>query len=256
MAEDVTVIDTATTIVANITGAGDLVVRGRLQGTVSLQGKLQIEPGAEVQADVDVGEADIGGDLRGDLQCSGRVILRREGRVIGQLRAGRLVVEPGAIIQGEVLVDGDGDFASPRVTAPEPTWRETISGAAREPVRRPSPREGARRTVDRTRRASVPYRSEPLSSRARASAPRRDNDRPAAERPFPPRSTPVGDAASRPRKPPARPSEPVREPPIFEDHERVIEPVDVEPPGRPAEPVPSRRKKMAVRTRRTRKDRR
>ena len=86
-----------------VTGAEDLTIDGRVEGTVQLSGnRLTIGPNANVAADLMAKDILILGQVQGNVVASGRVELRAGCRVEGDLCALRLAVEDNAVFRGKV----------------------------------------------------------------------------------------------------------------------------------------------------------
>ncbi len=86
-----------------VKGSEDLILDGRVEGTVSLsEGRLTIGPHASVAADLSAKDILILGQVQGNLIASGRVELRAGCQVEGDIRALRLAVEDNAIFRGKV----------------------------------------------------------------------------------------------------------------------------------------------------------
>jgi cytoskeletal protein CcmA (bactofilin family) len=86
-----------------VKGSEDLIVDGRVEGTVSLsESRLTIGPNASVAADLSAKDILILGQVHGNLVASGRVELRAGCQVEGDIRALRLAVEDNAVFRGKV----------------------------------------------------------------------------------------------------------------------------------------------------------
>jgi cytoskeletal protein CcmA (bactofilin family) len=86
-----------------VKGSEDLIVDGRVEGTVSLsENRLTIGPNANVEADLSAKDIMILGQVQGNLVASGRVELRAGCVVEGDVRALRLAVEDNAVFRGKV----------------------------------------------------------------------------------------------------------------------------------------------------------
>jgi cytoskeletal protein CcmA (bactofilin family) len=91
-----------------VRGGEDLVLRGRLEGTVTLpEHHLTIESSALVLGDVDVHDVTVRGEHAGDTTASERVRLDPGARVLGDVKAPRLVVADGAKFKGRVEMEVD-----------------------------------------------------------------------------------------------------------------------------------------------------
>ena len=90
-------------ICGEVKGSEDLIVDGRVEGTVNLsESRLTIGPNANVAADLTAREVLILGRLQGNIVASGRVELRAGSVVEGDVRALRLAVEENAVFRGKV----------------------------------------------------------------------------------------------------------------------------------------------------------
>jgi cytoskeletal protein CcmA (bactofilin family) len=86
-----------------VKGSEDLIVDGRVEGTVTLsESRLTVGPNASVQADLSAKDILILGQVQGNVVASGRVELRAGCMVEGDIRALRLAVEDNAIFRGKV----------------------------------------------------------------------------------------------------------------------------------------------------------
>ena len=90
-------------ICGEVKGSEELIVDGRVEGTVSLsESRLTIGPSASVAADLPAKDILILGQVHGNLVASGRVELRGGCQVEGDIRALRLAVEDNAVFRGKV----------------------------------------------------------------------------------------------------------------------------------------------------------
>src|SRR5208337_4708622 len=86
-----------------VKGSEDLIVDGRVEGTVNLsESRLTIGPNADVAADLTAKDVLILGHVHGNVVASGRVELRAGCVVEGDIRALRLAVEDNAVFRGKV----------------------------------------------------------------------------------------------------------------------------------------------------------
>jgi cytoskeletal protein CcmA (bactofilin family) len=90
------------TIRGQVSGNQDLVVEGRIEGRVSLENRLTVEESGSIEADLEVVDATFKGEVRGDITASRSAVLHPTARVIGNIRAPKLVIEEGARFSGSV----------------------------------------------------------------------------------------------------------------------------------------------------------
>ena len=90
-------------ICGEVKGNEDLIVDGRVEGTVTLlESRLTIGASANVAADLSAKDILILGHVQGNVVASGRVELRAGCQVEGDIRALRLAVEDNAVFRGKV----------------------------------------------------------------------------------------------------------------------------------------------------------
>src|SRR3954454_8676481 len=97
-----TVIGESILINGKLSGDEDLTVRGRVEGTLTLTRTLIIEPSGIVKADVAVRNAIVSGVVVGNINATESVELTREGRMVGDIRAPRVIIVDGASFRGRV----------------------------------------------------------------------------------------------------------------------------------------------------------
>jgi cytoskeletal protein CcmA (bactofilin family) len=90
-------------ICGEIKGSEDLIVDGRVEGTVNLsESRLTIGPTASMAANLSAKDILVMGQVQGNLVATGRVELRAGSQVEGDIRAFRLAVEDNAVFRGNV----------------------------------------------------------------------------------------------------------------------------------------------------------
>jgi cytoskeletal protein CcmA (bactofilin family) len=90
-------------ICGEVRGSEDLVLDGRVEGTVTLaEGRLTVGPSAHISADLTAKDVLIMGRVQGNVVATGRVELRSGCNVEGDISAIRLAVEDNAVFRGKV----------------------------------------------------------------------------------------------------------------------------------------------------------
>jgi cytoskeletal protein CcmA (bactofilin family) len=103
--EQINIIGKGIVIKGNLTGGGDLVIEGRVEGQISLKNHLTIEGTGRVQADIRAEELTINGEASGNIDASSRVAINASAKVAGDIKAPRVVIEDGAVFNGSVEMD-------------------------------------------------------------------------------------------------------------------------------------------------------
>ena len=154
-----TEIGSETLVTGDIRADEDVVVFGRVQGTVTSSAAVIVEDGGEVRTRVEAATVIVAGRVEGDVVGTDRIEVTETGRVLGNLFTPRLVLLDGGAVRGRVSMDG----SRPDAKAGAPATRTATARPAT-----PAPAaSSARRPVSATRSAA----REP-ASRGRASAPR------------------------------------------------------------------------------------
>src|SRR6266498_2539029 len=81
----------------------DLYVDGEVEGTIELlENKLTIGPSGKVQASVKAREVVILGSVQGNVESHDKLEIRKDARLIGDLKTARIIIEDGAYFKGSI----------------------------------------------------------------------------------------------------------------------------------------------------------
>lgn len=105
MADTPCVIGETIQIRGNLSGSGDLVVRGRIEGFISLQDRLIIEESGSVMATVESRDVTVNGTVNGDIDAVDTVSLNSSATMIGDIRAPQIEIQDGARFRGRLAMD-------------------------------------------------------------------------------------------------------------------------------------------------------
>lgn len=134
---NVTVIGDSVRVQGNLSGDEDLHVLGRVDGRVELQRTLIVAHSGIVKAEVNVKNAIVSGVVVGNIHASESVEITKEGRMVGDIFAPRVIIVDGASFRGAVDM---GDIENmpvrePSAERPRPTTTSISSRPA--PARLP-----------------------------------------------------------------------------------------------------------------------
>ena len=108
---------------------GMLRIDGRFTGRVrSEKGSLIVSAGGVVEANIEVASAKINGTVNGDIVATGRIELGRSARVHGNLQTPALVIEDGAVFEGNCRMQTQPKpepARAPKAEAPRPAAAPT-----------------------------------------------------------------------------------------------------------------------------------
>ncbi len=85
-----------------VSGSGNLILMGKLEGEFDMGGELVIAPPAVVNGEVKALTLSISGTVSGNLTARDKIRLEKSARVQGKLIAPRLAVEDGSVFNGEI----------------------------------------------------------------------------------------------------------------------------------------------------------
>jgi len=101
------------TIRGDVTGDEDLLIQGRVEGSVDLeQHAVTVGPEGNVKASISGRVVTVEGKVEGDLRAEEQVILRSSSSVQGDITAPRVVLEDGARFRGGVEMGEAAERAS------------------------------------------------------------------------------------------------------------------------------------------------
>jgi len=100
-----TVIGSSIVIDGEISGDEDLVIQGTVKGKISLKESLYVEGSGVVEADIDTQNVEIAGRVTGNIVASDKVELKADCRVVGDVKAPRILIADGASFKGNVDMD-------------------------------------------------------------------------------------------------------------------------------------------------------
>ena len=98
-----TVLGKGICIRGDISGSEDLFLDGMIEGTIDLaENRLTVGPNGLAQAEVSVGDLVVFGRVEGSVKATARAELKRTASFIGDITASRLSIEDGATMGGYV----------------------------------------------------------------------------------------------------------------------------------------------------------
>lgn len=112
-----------------VTVDGDLVLEGSFAGVLVVSGSFTLAAGAQCQASVQARTAHVHGALTGVLACSEYIVVGPGARVLGDLVAPAIDLDPTSEVAGEV-VRGEVSAAA----AAPPTWVAPAAAGVRRPA--------------------------------------------------------------------------------------------------------------------------
>ena len=100
-----TVIGSSIVIDGEISGDEDLVIQGTVKGKISVKESLFVEGSGTVEADISTQNVEIAGKVTGNIIATDKVELKSDCRVVGDIKAPRILIADGASFKGNVDMD-------------------------------------------------------------------------------------------------------------------------------------------------------
>jgi cytoskeletal protein CcmA (bactofilin family) len=130
---EVTIIGKGAKLEGTVVSVGSLRIDGQIKGQVNADGDVMLAPESQVEADIRAQNVSVAGRFRGSIVVKGRAELARGGRVDGNITAKTLVVEEGGIFQGQSIMDQQSQQAAQQA-GQAPVRRENVPEAERAKV--------------------------------------------------------------------------------------------------------------------------
>ena len=139
---EVTVIGQGARLEGTVVSAGSLRIDGQVKGQINADGDVMLSAQSQVEADIRAENVVIAGRFTGNIQVTGKAELARGGRVDGNITSKVLVVQEGGIFCGQSTMDqpaGGQPAAAATASRPASPPVSTTSNADAEPAGAPSP---------------------------------------------------------------------------------------------------------------------
>src|SRR3989442_7111876 len=93
-----------------ISGNEDLYIDGTVEGLVQLdERKVMIGATAKLTADIIAGEVIVYGNVKGNVRGKGKIEIKKDGSVSGDLTTAQIIIEDGAYFKGSIEIEKSAD---------------------------------------------------------------------------------------------------------------------------------------------------
>jgi len=109
----------------------DLTIDGEVEGSVELhEHRLTVGPHGKLQAGVKAREIVVLGSVHGNVEASDKIDIRKDARLVGDIKTARIVIEDGAYFKGSIDITRP-ETAKPAATpGPKPVSTSSPANAA------------------------------------------------------------------------------------------------------------------------------
>ncbi len=105
MSDQINLVGEGTTFEGTLRAQSDVRASGRIVGTLEVNGRAIVAESGHVEGEVIATNADIAGEVKGEVHVAERLILKSAARIDGTIHTKRLVVEEGAVFTGQCIMD-------------------------------------------------------------------------------------------------------------------------------------------------------
>jgi cytoskeletal protein CcmA (bactofilin family) len=93
----------------DIIGTEDLLIDGSVEGLIQLdERKLTVGKTAKLTADISARDVVVYGYVKGNVRAKGRIEIRKDGSVMGNLTTAQIMIDDGADFKGSIEIDRSG----------------------------------------------------------------------------------------------------------------------------------------------------
>ena len=102
---EVTVVGQGARLEGTIVSAGSLRIDGQVKGQINADGDVMLSPQSQVEADIRAQNVSVAGRFNGNIVVKDRAHLAKGGRIDGNITSKTLVVEEGGVFHGQSIMD-------------------------------------------------------------------------------------------------------------------------------------------------------
>lgn len=92
-------------IKGNLSGSGDLIIEGRVEGQIRLKDHLTIEETGVIVADIESDRLTVMGKMSGNINAGELVSITATGTIVGDIATPLIKIEDGARFKGHIEMD-------------------------------------------------------------------------------------------------------------------------------------------------------
>ena len=123
------------TVKGQIFAREDLTIDGEVEGTVEChEHRLTIGPNARVQAGLKAREIIIQGSIHGNVDATDKIDIKKEAKLVGDIKTSRIVIEDGAYFKGSIDISKPNASAAKATPASAPVLQQATPPAEKPAV--------------------------------------------------------------------------------------------------------------------------
>lgn len=126
-------------ITGQIFSREDLIIDGEIDGTIEAhEHKITIGPNGKVKAGIKAKDIVVIGTVQGNVEASDKIDIRKDARLVGDIKTARISIEDGAMFKGSIDIvktEAPKPVAKPQPISVSPTPQPSAAIAGGEPKR-------------------------------------------------------------------------------------------------------------------------
>jgi cytoskeletal protein CcmA (bactofilin family) len=120
----------------------DLYVDGEVDGTIELlEHRLTVGPHAKLSAAIKAREVVIMGSVRGNIEATDKIDIRKDAKLVGDIKTARIVIEDGAYFKGSIDIQKPEVGRAPAASKPQPAVGAAGAGQPSPVIVAPVPQQ-------------------------------------------------------------------------------------------------------------------
>lgn len=112
----INIISEGTKIKGDIVANGDIRIDGELMGNISAKNKLVIGPSGKIEGQIICNTIEVSGFIKGKITANELINMKSTCQIVGDIIAGKLSIEPGALFSGSCVMNGTKPADEPEKT--------------------------------------------------------------------------------------------------------------------------------------------
>jgi len=126
-------------------GREDVYVDGEVEGTIELlEHRFTVGPHGKVNAGIKAREVVISGTVHGNIEATDKIDIRKDAKLVGDIKTARIVIEDGAYFKGSIDIQKPEVSRAPAAPRPQAAVAAAAAGA-------PQPQASAAHPTDAKR---------------------------------------------------------------------------------------------------------
>ncbi|HEX9312969.1 MAG TPA: polymer-forming cytoskeletal protein [Actinomycetota bacterium] len=127
---EVTVVGQGARLEGTIVSAGSLRIDGQVKGQINADGDVMLSPQSQVDADIRADNVVVAGRFKGNIVVKAKAELARGGRVDGNITSKSLIVQEGGIFCGQSNMDQGSSASQPQQAASQASRSQSAATSA------------------------------------------------------------------------------------------------------------------------------